>query len=56
MNPLMMKVMNPLSRGYPRRYDRQPLDLGLHRPSKISQISSSDEGFDEGFDEPLPSS
>lgn len=56
MNPLMMKVMNPLSRGYPRRYDRQPLDQGLRRPSKISQISSNDEAFDEGFDEPSSSS
>jgi hypothetical protein len=56
MNPLMMKVMNPLSRGYPRRYDRQPLDQGLRRPPKISQISSSDEAFDEGFDEPRSSS
>jgi hypothetical protein len=52
MNPLMMKTMNPVSRDYPRRYDRQPLDLGLRRPPKDSRISSSDEAFDEGFDEP----
>jgi len=52
----MMKVMNPLSRGSSHDSDPQPPDLVLCKPSKISRISSDDEGFDEGFDEPRPSS
>jgi hypothetical protein len=54
--PLMVEMMNPLNCAFVRHPDRQPPDQGRWRPSQISRISRSDEGFHEGFDEPHTSS